>query len=165
MFAFWRDIFKFWRNGSWRHTFEFWRHVFGYWRQYLKIGSFRRVCGGGGWLPQDLREFSSLVSGKHIPPTRGTCHTIQCEKDRNHGLDTIKCQKKNNGWIRVFAPKCPNRNSNTIYGICVHKLVHKFDQVWHATHKILGYARCLRISVHIKHWRRLWQFYNTCKVY
>ena len=30
---------------------------------------FWRVCGGGGWVPQDLQEVSSLVSGKNIPPT------------------------------------------------------------------------------------------------
>ena len=53
----------------WRHIFEFWRHIFEFRSQNLKIESFRRGRGGGGWVPQDLREVSSSVSGKNIPPT------------------------------------------------------------------------------------------------
>jgi len=42
-----------------------------YLRQKFKIESFRRG-GEGGWVPQDLREVSSSVSGKNIPHTDGT---------------------------------------------------------------------------------------------
>jgi len=58
----WRYIFEFWH-----HTFEFWRCLFEFWRQNLKTEFFRRVWGG--WVLQDLREVSSSVSGKNIPPT------------------------------------------------------------------------------------------------
>ena len=38
----------------------------------LKIESFRRVWGGGGWVPQDLRGVKALVSGKKFRPPLAT---------------------------------------------------------------------------------------------
>ena len=45
------------------------RHIFEFWRNKFKVESFRRVLGGGGWVPQDLRQVWVSVSGKNIPPT------------------------------------------------------------------------------------------------
>ena len=59
IFEFWHHIFEFGRC-----IFEFWHYIFEFCCQNEETGSFRKVWGGMGWVPQDLREVSSLVLEK-----------------------------------------------------------------------------------------------------